>query len=136
MALKNQYNNKMKILRVHLEAYQKLIDRKNQDWQVTVKKLEEENNKLSQENEELVNQIRLQKEEWDNEKACLLKNATQKLDCLYTQHTLTLEELQKTRLNLEKVHKIVNFQMDLPCDQQKTLITSDEVTQNMVIGGE
>ncbi|XP_048360335.1 uncharacterized protein LOC125437006 [Sphaerodactylus townsendi] len=127
MALKNQYNNKMKILRVHLEAYQKLIDRKNQDWQVTVKKLEEENNKLSQENEELVNQIRLQKEEWDNEKACLLKNATQKLDCLYTQHTLTLEELQKTRLNLEKVHKIVNFQMDLPCDQQKTLITSDEV---------
>lgn len=37
MALKNQYSNKMKILRVHLEAYQKLIDKKSQDWQVTVK---------------------------------------------------------------------------------------------------
>nr|XP_056704960.1 uncharacterized protein LOC130476981 [Euleptes europaea] len=133
-ALKNQYTNKMKILRVHLEAYQKLIDRKNQDWQVTMKRLEEENNKLSQENEELVTQIRLQKEEWDNEKACLLKSTSQKLDCLYTQHTLTIEELQKSRLNLEKVQKILNFQMDLPCDQQKALIISDEVTQNRATG--
>ncbi|XP_060093453.1 uncharacterized protein LOC132570607 isoform X2 [Heteronotia binoei] len=130
MALKNQYSNKMKILRVHLEAYQKLIDQKNQDWQITVKRLEEENNKLRQENEVLVKQIRMQKEEWDNEKACLLKSTTEKLDCIYTQHTLTIEELQKTRLHLKKVQKIVNFQMDLPCDQQKAVILSDEVTQN------
>ncbi|XP_077200901.1 uncharacterized protein LOC143841077 [Paroedura picta] len=128
-ALKNQYNSKMKILRVHLEAYQKLIDKKNQDWQVTVKRLEEENNKLNQENGVLVEQIRMQKEEWDNEKACLIKSNTEKLECLYTQHAITIEDLQKTRLHLGKVQKIVNFQMDLPCEQQKELILSDEISQ-------
>ncbi|XP_053155550.1 uncharacterized protein LOC128346365 [Hemicordylus capensis] len=130
MALKNQHGNKMKILRAQLVAYQEMMDKKNQYWQDTTKRLEEENMKLSQEKGELVNQISWQKEKWDKEKACLLESTTQKLDCLYTQHTLTVEELQRSRLNLEKVQKIVNFQMDLPCDQRRALIISNEITGN------
>ncbi|XP_061483919.1 uncharacterized protein LOC133385269 [Rhineura floridana] len=127
MTLKNQYSNKMKNLRAHLEAYQETVEKKNQYWQDTTKRLKEENRNLRQEKEDLVNQITLQKENWGDEKAWLLKRNTQKLDCLFTQHTLTIKELQRSRLNLEKVQKIVDFQMDLPCDQQRALIISDEV---------
>ncbi|KAJ6669587.1 hypothetical protein lerEdw1_000136, partial [Lerista edwardsae] len=126
MELKNQYGNKMKILRDQLGAYQELVDKKNQYWQDTMKRLKEENMKLRQEKEELASQIILQREKWDKERAYLLKSTTQKLDSLYTQHTLTVEELQRSRLNLEKVQKIVNFQMDLPYDQRRALIISDE----------
>lgn len=130
LELKNQYGNKMKNLRAQLGAYQEMVDKKNQYWQDTIKRLKEENMKISQEKEELVSQIVLQREKWDKEKACLLESTTQKLDSLYTQHTLTVEELQKSRLNLEKVQKIVNFQMDLPYDQRRALIISDEITGN------
>ncbi|XP_077792088.1 uncharacterized protein LOC114606889 [Podarcis muralis] len=129
MALKNQYSNKMKNLRAQLEAYQEAVDKQNQYWQDTTKKLKEENRILRQEKEDLANQITLQKEKWGDEKAWLLKSTTQKLDCLHNQHTLTIEELQKSRVNLEKVEKIVDFQMDLPCDQRRALIISDEITE-------
>ncbi|CAI5786865.1 Hypothetical predicted protein [Podarcis lilfordi] len=129
MALENKYSNKMKNLRAQLEAYQETVDKKNQYWQDTTKKLKEENRILRQEKEELANQITLQKEKWGDEKAWLLRSTTQKLDCLHNQHTLTIEELQRSRVNLEKVEKIVDFQMDLPCDQRRALIISDEITE-------
>ncbi|XP_060136186.1 uncharacterized protein LOC118077024 [Zootoca vivipara] len=129
MVLKNQYSNKMKNLRAQLEAYQETVDKKNQYWQDTTKKLKEENRILRQEKEEMANQITLQKEKWGDEKAWLLKSTTEKLDCLQNQHTLTIEELQKSRVNLEKVEKIVDFQMDLPCDQRRALIILDEITE-------
>ncbi|XP_042309202.1 uncharacterized protein LOC121923131 [Sceloporus undulatus] len=130
MVVKNQYYNKMKNLKAQLEAYQEVVDKKNQYWQDRTKRLEEENSKLRQEKEEFLNQITLQKENWDKEKAWLLETTTQKLNCLYMQHTLTVKEFRKTRQNLEKAQKIVDFQMDLPCDQRRALITSDEVTEN------
>lgn len=46
---------------------------------------------------------------------------------LFSVSNSAVEELQKSRLNLEKVQKIVNFQMDLPYDQRRALIISDEV---------
>ncbi|XP_072845011.2 uncharacterized protein LOC140704197 [Pogona vitticeps] len=129
MAVKTQYNNKMKNLRTQLEAYHEMVDKKNQSWQDRTMRLEEENRKLRKENEESLNQITLQKEKWDEEKALLLKNTSQKLDYLCNQHVLTVKELQKIRLNLENVQKIVDFQIDLPYDQQRTCVVSNAITE-------
>ncbi|XP_067424671.1 interaptin-like [Emydura macquarii macquarii] len=124
IALKNHHSGKMKILKARLEAYQELVNKKNRQWHNTTKSLREKNGQLSQENKDLLYQIKQQNEKWMEEKTWILESFSQKLDHLYTQHSLTLQELQRTRLDIEKVHEIVNLQMDFP--QQKALVTSEE----------
>ncbi|XP_058025937.1 uncharacterized protein LOC131191621 [Ahaetulla prasina] len=68
MAVKNQYGDKIKHLRSSLEAYQEMVGKEKQSWQDTKKILEEENRKLRQEKEELMNQIPVQDVNADKEK--------------------------------------------------------------------
>ncbi|XP_075787831.1 uncharacterized protein LOC102452715 isoform X1 [Pelodiscus sinensis] len=127
--LKSQHSGKMKILKAQLEAYQELVNKKNRQWQNTAKSLREKNGQLSQENKDLLYQIKQQNEKWAEEKTWILESFTQKLDHLYTQHFLTLRELQRIRLNMEKMVEIVNFQMDFP--QQKALVTAEKVVDQV-----
>nr|XP_014436449.1 uncharacterized protein LOC102452715 [Pelodiscus sinensis] len=127
--LKSQHSGKMKILKAQLEAYQELVNKKNRQWQNTAKSLREKNGQLSQENKDLLYQIKQQNEKWAEEKTWILESFTQKLDHLYTQHFLTLWELQRIRLNMEKMVEIVNFQMDFP--QQKALVTAEKVVDQV-----
>ncbi|CAM5114836.1 unnamed protein product, partial [Eretmochelys imbricata] len=78
----------MKILKAQLEAYQELVDKKNRQWQNTTKSLREKHGQLSQENKDLLYQIKQQNEKWAEEKTWILESFSQKLDHLYTQHSL------------------------------------------------
>ncbi|XP_030422837.1 uncharacterized protein LOC115653557 [Gopherus evgoodei] len=129
IVLKNHHSEKMKILKAQLEAYQELVDKKNKQWQNTAKNLREKNRQLSQENKDLLYQIKQQNEKWAEEKTWILESFSQKLDHLYAQHSLTLQELQRIRLNMEKVQEIVNLWMDFL--QQKALFTAEKVIDEM-----
>ncbi|XP_025020596.1 uncharacterized protein LOC112540317 [Python bivittatus] len=128
MALKNQYSDKIKHLSAYLEAYQEMVGKEKQCWQDTRKRLEEENKKLRQEKAELMNQIQVQDEKAGKEKSWLLKSIVQKLHCLYTQHTLTIKELRRSRLDLENVQKMVTENRET--EKNTTKIKFDTITQD------
>ncbi|XP_019410762.1 PREDICTED: centrosome-associated protein CEP250-like [Crocodylus porosus] len=131
IVLKNHYNGKIKTLRAQLEAYQELVDKRNGDWQDMIKNLREKNRQLSQEKKGLLCQIKQQNEKWEEEKAWILDHFSQKLDHLYMEHVLTLQELQKITLSMEKVQELMNFQVDFP--QQKASITAEKTATSEVL---
>ncbi|XP_039217508.1 uncharacterized protein LOC120316228 [Crotalus tigris] len=133
MSVKNQYSDKIKHLRASLEAYQEMVGKEKLCWQDTRKKLEEENRKLREEKEDLMNQLQVQDMNADKEKevqnqSWLLKSIMQKLHCLYTEHNLTIKELQRSRLDLEKVQKMVTENREREKNARET--KSDTIAQN------
>ncbi|XP_069631813.1 centrosomal protein of 55 kDa-like [Haliaeetus albicilla] len=111
--IKKQYGEKMRSLKSQLEAYQELLNKSNTHWQATVKSLRERNRQLVQEREDLLHQMKQQAEKWEEEKVWLLENLCKNLDYLYTQHTLTLQELHNISLHVERVHDLMNFQIKI-----------------------
>ncbi|XP_025953542.2 uncharacterized protein LOC112981831 isoform X2 [Dromaius novaehollandiae] len=111
--MKKHYGDKMRSLKAQLEAYQELMNKRSTHWQDTIKSLRERNRQLSQEKEDLLHQINQQTEKWEEEKTWILGNLSKDLDHLYTQHTLTLQELQNISLDVDKVHDLVNLQIKI-----------------------
>ncbi|KAM6187519.1 uncharacterized protein WM294_016675 [Sarcoramphus papa] len=122
--IKKHYGEKMRILKSQLEAYRELMNKSNTHWQDTVKSLRERNRQLIQEKEDLLHQMKQQTEKWEEEKVWILENLCKNLDYLYTQHTLTLQELHNINLYVERVHDLMNFQIKIL--QQKSEETEGE----------
>ncbi|XP_074876919.1 uncharacterized protein LOC142027133 [Buteo buteo] len=122
--IKKHYGEKMRSLKSQLEAYQELLNKSNTHWQATVKSLRERNRQLVQEREDLLHKMKQQTEKWEEEKVWLLENLCKNLDYLYTQHTLTLQELHNISLHVERVHDLMNFQIKIL--QQKSEKTEGE----------
>ncbi|XP_065518084.1 uncharacterized protein LOC136004976 [Lathamus discolor] len=111
MAIKKHYSEKMSSLKSHLKAYLELISKSNTHWQDTAKSLRERNRQLIQKNEDLIHKMRQQTEKWEEEKVWILENLCKNIDYLYTQHTLTLQELHIISLYVERMCNLMNFQM-------------------------
>ncbi|XP_061326733.1 synaptonemal complex protein 1-like [Pezoporus flaviventris] len=110
-AIKKHYSEKMSSLKSHLKAYLELMSKSNRHWQDTAKSLRERNRQLIQKNEDLLHQMRQQTEKWEEEKVWILENLCKNRDYLYTQHTLTLQELHIISLYVERMCNLMNFQM-------------------------
>ncbi|XP_027755256.1 uncharacterized protein LOC114065489 [Empidonax traillii] len=108
-----KHGEKMRCLKSQLEAYQELMNQSNTHWQDIVKSLRERNRQLIQENEDLLHQMKQQTENWEEEKVWILENLCKTLDYLYTQHTLTLQDLHNISLHVEKLHDLMNFQIKI-----------------------
>nr|XP_005489686.1 uncharacterized protein LOC102072953 [Zonotrichia albicollis] len=109
--IKKHYSEKMRCLKSHLEAYQELMTKSNLHWQDTVKNLRLKNRQLIQENEDILYQMKQRTENWRKEKVWIIENLCKKLDYLYTQHTLTLQELHNISLHMERLQDLMNFQI-------------------------
>ncbi|XP_063278181.1 uncharacterized protein LOC134563811 [Prinia subflava] len=122
--IKKHYSEKIRCLKSQLEAYQELMNKSNVDWQDTVKSLKERNRQLIQENKELLYQMKQTTENWREEKVWILENLCKKQDYLYTQHTLTLQELHNISLHVKRLQDLMNFQTKIL--QQKSEKTEGE----------
>ncbi|XP_074788810.1 uncharacterized protein LOC141973791 [Athene noctua] len=111
--IKKHYGEKMRSLKSQLDAYRKLMNKSNTHWQERVKSLMERNRQLIQEKEDLLHQMKQQTEKWEEEKVWILENLCKNLDYLYTQHTLTLQELHNISLYVERVYDLMNFQIKI-----------------------
>ncbi|CAM9157876.1 unnamed protein product [Bubo scandiacus] len=111
--IKKLYGEKMRSLKSQLDAYRKLMNQSNTHWQDRVKSLRERNRQLIQEKEDLLHQMKQQTEKWEEEKVWIVENLCKNLDCLYTQHTLTLQELHNISLYVERVYDLMNFQIKI-----------------------
>ncbi|KAM6226606.1 uncharacterized protein M6G45_016965 isoform 2-T3 [Spheniscus humboldti] len=129
--IKKHYGEKMRSLKSQLEAYRELINKSNTHLQDTVKSLRERNRQLIQEKEDILHQMKQQTEKWEEEKVWILENLCKNLDYLYTQHTLTLQELHNISLYVERVHDIMNFQIKIL--QQKSEKTEGEKADVSVV---
>ncbi|XP_037980889.1 uncharacterized protein LOC119695812 isoform X3 [Motacilla alba alba] len=103
----------MRCLKSQLEAYQELMNKSNIHWQNTVKNLREKNKQLIQEKEDLLYQMKQRTETWRKEKVRILENLCKKLDYLYTQHILILQELHNISLHVERLQDFMNFQIKI-----------------------
>ncbi|XP_065601535.1 uncharacterized protein LOC136054275 [Cyrtonyx montezumae] len=119
-----RYGDKMRSLKSQLEAYRELVNKNSKYWQSIAKSLRESNNQLSQEKEDLLHQMRQQTKKWEEKKAWILENLSKKINHLYTQHTLTLQEIHNISLNVGRVSDILNFQIKIL--QQKSEKTEVE----------
>ncbi|KAL2294843.1 hypothetical protein Nmel_008597, partial [Mimus melanotis] len=116
--MKKYYSEKMRCVKSQLEAYQELMNKSNIDLQDTVKNLRERNRQLIQEKEDILYQMKQRTENWREEKVWILENLCKKLDYLYTQHILTLQELHNISLHVERLRDLMIFQIKVL--QQKT----------------
>ncbi|XP_074936012.1 uncharacterized protein LOC142050778 [Phalacrocorax aristotelis] len=112
-AIKKHYGEKTRSLKSQLEAYRELMNKSNIHWQDTVKSLRERNGQLIQEKEDLLHQMKQQTEKWEAEKVWILENLCKNIDFIYTQHTLTLQELHNISLYVERVQDLINFQIKI-----------------------
>ncbi|XP_075596494.1 uncharacterized protein LOC142599490 [Balearica regulorum gibbericeps] len=110
-AIKKHYGEKMRSLKSQLEAYRELMNKSNTHWQDTIESLRETNRQLIQEKEDLLHQMEKQTEQGEEEKVWILENLCKNLDYLYTQHTLTLQELHNISLYVERVHDLMHVQI-------------------------
>ncbi|XP_056181669.1 uncharacterized protein LOC130143084 [Falco biarmicus] len=111
--INKHYGEKMSSLRSQLEAYQELMSKSNTHQQDIITSLRERNRQLIQEKEDLLHQIKQQTEKWEEEKGWILEKLCKKLDYLYTQHILTLQELHNISLYVERVHDLMHFQIKI-----------------------
>ncbi|GAB0204489.1 cytadherence high molecular weight protein 2-like [Grus japonensis] len=115
--IKKHYGEKMRSLKSQLEAYRELMNKSNTHWQDTIESLRETNRQLIQEKEDLLHQMKKQTEKGEEEKVWILENLCKNLDYLYTQHTLTLQELHNISLYVEGVHDLMRVQVHtMYCD--------------------
>ncbi|XP_053909987.1 uncharacterized protein LOC128850374 [Cuculus canorus] len=110
-AIKKHYSEKMRSFKCQLEAYRELMNKSNTHQQDTIKSLRERNKQLIQEKDDLLHQMQQQTEQWEEEKVWIQKNLHKNIDYLYTQHTLTLQELHNISLYVKRMHSLVNFQI-------------------------
>ncbi|TRZ25702.1 hypothetical protein HGM15179_001421 [Zosterops borbonicus] len=132
--IKKHYSEKMRCLKSQLEAYQELMNKNNIHWQDTVKNLRERNRQLIQEKEDLLHQMKQRTENWREEKVWILENLCKKLDYLYTQHTLTLQELHNISLHVERLRDLMNFQTKiLQQNSEKAEGENSDVSEILVL---
>ncbi|KAM6035131.1 uncharacterized protein LJ206_000682 [Theristicus caerulescens] len=129
--IRKHYGEKMRSLKSQLESYRELMNKSNTHWQDTVKSLRERNRQLIQEKEDLLHQMKKQTDKWEEEKVWILENLCKNLDYLYTQHTLTLQDLHNISLYVERVHDLINFRIKIL--QQKSEKTEGEKADVSVV---
>ncbi|KAJ7427588.1 hypothetical protein WISP_05716 [Willisornis vidua] len=127
--VKKHYGEKMRCLKSQLEAYQELMNKSNTHWKDTVKSLRERNRQLIQEKEDLLHQMKKQTENWEEEKVRILENLCKNVDYLYTQHTLTLQELHNISLHVERLHDLMNFQIKILQPKSEKTANEEEKTE-------
>ncbi|KAM9509917.1 uncharacterized protein ACIB01_001394 [Guaruba guarouba] len=129
-AIKNHYGEKISSLKSHLKAYLELMCKSNRHWQDTAKSLRERNRQLIQKNEDLLHEMRQQTAKLEEEKVWILENLCKNIDYLYTQHTLTLQELHIISLYVERICNLMNFQMkNLPQKSEKAEGEKSDVSE-------
>ncbi|XP_072778236.1 uncharacterized protein [Taeniopygia guttata] len=131
--IKKHYSEKIRCLKFQLEAYQELMNKSNIHWQDTVKNLRDKNRQLTQEKEDLLYQMKQRTENWRKEKVWILENLCKKLDFLYTQHTLTLQELHNISLHVERLQDLINFQIKIQQKSEKEDGENSDVSEVLVL---
>ncbi|KAG8595777.1 hypothetical protein GDO81_001626 [Engystomops pustulosus] len=71
-SLRNHYKDKMKILKARIEAYHELMEKKSQQFQDKIKDLEMEKEEWTEEKASLLIEINELKQKLEYEKRCLL----------------------------------------------------------------
>ncbi|XP_063036854.1 uncharacterized protein LOC134432263 [Melospiza melodia melodia] len=87
------------------------IIRKLDDMRKEKQNLREKNRQLIQENEDILYEMKQRTENWRKEKVWIIENLCKKLDYLYAQHRLTLQELHNINLHVERLQDLMNFQI-------------------------
>ncbi|CAN8220503.1 unnamed protein product [Coccothraustes coccothraustes] len=131
--IKKHYSEKIRCLKSQLETYRELMNKRNTRWQDTVKKLREKNTQLIQEKEDFFYQMEQRTENCRKEKVWILENMCKKLDYLYTQHTLTLQELNIISLRVERLQDLMNFQIKILQKSEKAGGENSDVSEALVL---
>ncbi|KAJ7408118.1 hypothetical protein BTVI_60750 [Pitangus sulphuratus] len=102
----------------HMKIIRKLdnISKENQEWTITTikKHYGEKMRCLKSQLEDYQELMNKSNTYWQViVKVWILENLCKTLDYLYTQHTLTLQELHNISLHVEKLHDLMNFQIKI-----------------------
>ncbi|XP_058867016.1 uncharacterized protein LOC131709054 [Acipenser ruthenus] len=106
-AIRDRYYNKMKMIWKTVELYQDKIEKKNYYFDVLIKSLRNENDRLKQEKAALNAKNKTENDKWEKEKNKILELFSKKLDLLHTHQSSTLQELQMARLELGRVQEML-----------------------------